>query len=152
MKATTRLVGVLAIALLLPGCKLIFEPPEDCLARLFEALVSKDYGAVERLLDDPAMMDDLRVLAAAFNSPLYKGKTGYWKTVEVEVDEETGLTYAFVEVEVPQPSPKGSRKAIQSKYYEIVFEMERNWLVWTIYYIEDIDILLKAIDRAQTAK
>ncbi|OIP30847.1 MAG: hypothetical protein AUK47_23950 [Deltaproteobacteria bacterium CG2_30_63_29] len=146
----TKVAGVLLLVVLtlfVPGCKLIFEPADDAADRLFEALVTRDFRTMEELLKDDELRGKARRLSGIFNSPPFKGKAGYWNIELVEEDEPTGFTYVYVTFEIPIASK--SVRGSKHKDVEVILEMKREWLRWTVTNIDYLDDLIKQVERSR---
>lgn len=132
---------------MVPSCKLVFEPAEDAVNRLFEAVVLRDIRTQEDLIEDGELREKIRHLTAPFNSPPFKGKAGFWNIELVEEDESNGYTYVYVTFDIPIESK--SIRGSQSKQVEIILEMKREWLQWTVLNIDYLDDLIKQVERSR---
>ena len=130
----------------LGGCDLIWEPPEDAIDRFVEATASRDWTHVDEMTEEapPELKGEVRALAALLNTDHYRKKTKYWRVVELEEDEATGYTYAYVEIDFETKS--------RTRQFEIIFEMERDIINWKILDIIDLDLFLSDVERLSGRK
>ena len=137
------------VATLCPGCKLIFEPPEDAAERFVEGVALRKDVVIKEFISDSDLYHDVMELSNEFRMPPYKSQSDFWRIDGVEEDESNGYTYVYILVEVIMPTSKRSRAHRKPREIELVLEMERNNLQWSIYKIDGIKDLTRAIQRTR---
>lgn len=136
---------LLAVALSASACDLIWEPPETAAERLMRATAARDKRVIGEFIEDRELASKMHRLAGWFNGPRYKGTSNFWRIDgEPEKDDGNGYTYVWVIVDIPPPQGSGFAAGTTT---DIVLEMERDFLRWTVRDVQGIDDLLSRLDR-----
>ena len=125
------------------GCRLVFEPEEDAVSRLFASMPTGDNRVVRELCDGEKVCSQLAQLASIIRSEWYANKKDFYVIKEVEVTEDTGYSYVYVDIRLPA---SGSQRETM---LPLKFEMERIKLRWYIYDVEGLDEFLRRASRAR---
>ncbi|MBQ9242864.1 MAG: hypothetical protein IJ165_06520 [Proteobacteria bacterium] len=145
MKLRFLWLGLLLVGLMTTagGCRMVFEPETDALARLFASLPTGDNRVVREFCDGEKVCKNLNALAGIVRSQWYNSRGQYYQFDEIEIVEETG--YSYVHARVRMPAADGNKETM----FPMVFEMERIKLRWHIYSVQGLDEFLR---RAQNAR
>lgn len=121
------------------GCKLVFEPSTAAVERLLKSMPTGDNRVVREMCDGEDVCQKLNEVYGLIKSNWYNAKPGFFTIKQVEIAEDTGRSFVYVDIDIPQSS--GSPLVVQ-----LVFEMERVRLRWHIYSVDGIEEFLR---RAQ---
>lgn len=149
MRSFTRLLRsllllmIFASAFTITGCRLVFEPEADAVKRLFTSLPTGDGRVVRELCDGKDVCAKLSQMSGIIRSQWYNAQAGFFEIKQIEVAEDTGFSYVYVDLLLPErsngPDPK----------IPLVFEMERIKLRWHIYQVDGIEEFLRRAERAR---
>ena len=82
-------------------------------------------------------------MAGIIRSQWYNAQAGFFEIKQIEIAEDTGFSYVYVDLLLPErsngPDPK----------IPLVFEMERIKLRWHIYQVDGIEEFLRRAERAR---
>lgn len=134
---------LLLTALPLGGCRLVFEPEVDAVARLFASMPTGDNRVVREFCDGDDVCAKLNRLAGIIRSDWYANKKDFYEFEEVVIAEDTG--YSYVSVKIRLPAGGSERETM----LPLTFEMERIKLRWHIYQVDGIEEYLRRAERAR---
>ena len=124
------------------GCRLVFEPDVDAVARMFASMPTGDSRVIRELCDGEDVCKKLHSLYGLIRSDWYGRAKDFYEFEYVEVAEDTG--YSYVHVKLRLPAGGGQRDTMMP-----VFEMERIKLRWHIYSVDGIEEFLRRAERAR---
>ncbi len=127
-------------ALSTSGCRLVFEPDVDAVARLFASMPTGETRVIRELCDGDKVCKDLNRMASFIKSDWYGSKRDFYQFEEVEILESNGRSYVHVKVRLPSG---GGRTSM----YPLVFEMERIKFRWHIYSVKGLDEFNRRAER-----
>ena len=125
------------------GCRLVFEPEEDAVSRMFASMPTGDNRVVRELCDGDDVCQKLYQLAGMVRSDWYANKKDFFAIDQVEIAEDSGYSYVYVNIRLPA---SGSQRETM---LPLVFEMERIKLRWHIYHVDGLDEFLRRATRAR---
>lgn len=144
MKKNILLGVILTFVMVLSmGCRLVFEPDVDAVARLFASMPTGDSRVIRELCDGDKACSNLAKLSGVVRSEWYMPKKDFYEFEYVEVAEDTGYSYVHVKINLPA---SGHQRATT---LPLVFEMERVKLRWHIYKVDGLDEFLRRAERAR---
>lgn len=143
--ALVTLVVTTLLALALGGCDYIWEPPEVAAERLMKATANRDKRTIGEYIEDRTLESKLFRLAGHFDGPRYQGYNNFWRVDgPPEEDETSGFTYVWVLVDIPPARGSGFADVGTT---EVVLEMKRDIVRWTVHDVQGIDDLLTRLER-----
>ena len=125
------------------GCRLVFEPEVDAVSRMFASMPTGDNRVVRELCDGEEVCSRLNRVAGLVRSDWYANKKDFYQIKEVQIDEESGLSYVYVDIRLPASGRDRERML------PLTFEMERIKLRWHIYNVDGIDEFIRRATRAR---
>ena len=125
------------------GCRLVFEPEVDAVSRLFASMPTGDNRVVREFCDGEKVCKQLNQLAGMIRSDWYQPKKDFFTFDEVQIDEESGYSYVYVNLRLPS---SGSQRETN---LPLTFEMERIKFRWHIYKVDGLDEYLRRAERAR---
>lgn len=143
MKKVVLGIILTAVMIMSMGCRLVFEPDVDAVARLFASMPTGENRVVRELCDSDDACTKLNRLAGVIRSEWYAPKKDFYEFEFVEVAEDTGRSYVHAKIRLPA---SGSQRETMMP---LVFEMERIKLRWHIYKVDGLDEFLRRAERAR---
>ena len=125
------------------GCRLAFEPEEDAVTRMLTSMPTGDNRMIREMCDGDKVCSELDQLSKIIRSDWYANKKDFFEIEQVEIAEDTGYSYVYVNIRLPA---SGSQREAM---LPLVFEMERIKLRWHIYQVEKLDEFLRRASRAR---
>ena len=145
MKLKQLLLALICLVVMFStmGCRLVFEPEEDAVSRMFASMPTGVNRVVRELCDGDTVCTQLSQLASIMRSDWYANKKDFFVIDSVEVTEDTGHSYLYAKIRLPA---SGNQRETM---LELVFEMERIKLRWHIYNVKGLDEFLRRASRAR---
>ena len=131
------------MTLTMGGCRLVFEPDVDAVARLFASMPTGDNRVVREFCDGEDVCQKLTQLAGLVRSDWYANKKDFYQLEMVEIAEDTGYSYVHAKIRLPAG---GSERETM---LPLVFEMERIKFRWHIYSVDGIEEFIRRATRAR---
>lgn len=123
------------------GCRLIFEPDVDAITRLFSSMPIGDNRVVRELCDGEDVCRQMNALYGLVKSDWYNAQKGFYEIKRVEIAEDTGYSYVYVDIKLRDSSTG------RENFMPLVFEMERIKLRWHVYSVNGLPEFLRRAER-----
>ena len=125
------------------GCKLVFEPANHAIDRLFKDWSSGSDRYAGEMIPDESLLKSVSSMRVTLSSDLFNNVSGFWAVSLIEEESDTGLSFVYVTVTIPE---RNGQRALKQ---ELVFEMRRIKLRWYIYSIRGLESFIRSANRAR---